>query len=278
MTRSAHSAAGGQSRAGHEGCTARHVGAQHGAGPFPPLIRASSDTTESRSRCSIAAGAGAGEADHKAVSFLSLLARPGVRGMPKLSAYVAASSSAAEPGQQQQPAPAGSGGGAALVAAAAPLEHGDHQLQQGEHLVQRISGTPIPVAAGAASRPAAQGSAPAGSGGAHQLDPQHEAAAAKLAADYSKRLREHGLRTYRWPDGSLRPDRPPPNPHAVVSEGACTAPPVPFLCSAAAVRVQASSLAMLLTLNLPLFAPAGQPAAVGAAGAALPYPWRRPCL
>jgi hypothetical protein len=49
------------------------------------------------------------------------------------------------------------------------------------------------------------------------LDPQHEAAASKLQADYNKRLREHGPRSFRWPDGSLRPNRPPPNPHAVVS-------------------------------------------------------------
>lgn len=46
---------------------------------------------------------------------------------------------------------------------------------------------------------------------------QHEAAANKLQAEYAKRLREHGPRTFRWPDGSLRPERPPPNPHAVAN-------------------------------------------------------------
>lgn len=49
------------------------------------------------------------------------------------------------------------------------------------------------------------------------LEQLQNAAAAKLQADYAKRLREHGPRTFRWPDGSLRPERPPPNPHAVVS-------------------------------------------------------------
>lgn len=32
---------------------------------------------------------------------------------------------------------------------------------------------------------------------------------------HSKRIREHGPRRFRWPDGSLRPERPPPNPYAV---------------------------------------------------------------
>ena len=45
---------------------------------------------------------------------------------------------------------------------------------------------------------------------------QHVAVAAKLQEDYAKRLREHGPRTFRWADGSLRPERPQPQPHTVV--------------------------------------------------------------
>ncbi len=48
---------------------------------------------------------------------------------------------------------------------------------------------------------------------------QLQGAAAKLQADHAKRLREHGPARFRWPDGSLRLERPPPNPHAVVRLG-----------------------------------------------------------
>ncbi|PRW58699.1 hypothetical protein C2E21_2783 [Chlorella sorokiniana] len=145
--------------------------------------------------------------------------------MPKLSAYVAATSSTAGPGQQQQQAPAGRGGGAAHLAAAAPLAAGDQQQpRDAQHLGARVAGAASPLtAAAAAAAAAATGQAaqapglPSSSGGAPLLDQQHDAAAAKLAADYSKRLREHGPRTFRWPDGSLRPDRPPPNPYAVAN-------------------------------------------------------------
>jgi hypothetical protein len=33
------------------------------------------------------------------------------------------------------------------------------------------------------------------------------------------RVKEHGPRMYRWPDGSLRPDRPPPNSYSLVRVG-----------------------------------------------------------
>ncbi|KAL4859626.1 hypothetical protein ACK3TF_000712 [Chlorella vulgaris] len=56
-----------------------------------------------------------------------------------------------------------------------------------------------------------------GSLGQLSLDPQHAAAATKLQADYARRVREHGPRTFRWPDGSLRPEKPPPSPHAVAN-------------------------------------------------------------
>lgn len=35
------------------------------------------------------------------------------------------------------------------------------------------------------------------------------------------RVSLHGARKFRWPDGSLRPEAPPPNPYAVVSPGPC---------------------------------------------------------
>lgn len=118
--------------------------------------------------------------------------------MPKLSAYVVAAGSAgaaADGRQQQQPrAAAAAAEGGSGGAAAAPLAVQPPQQQQAQQQQQ-----------------------PAGSPANQILDVQHEAATAKLQADYSKRVREHGPRTFRWPDGSLRPDRPPPNPHAVVS-------------------------------------------------------------
>ena len=117
--------------------------------------------------------------------------------MPKLSAYV--EQTAARGGDegasgQQQGAAGGGGGGAGPALAAGLQQHRQHQQQH------------TPSSGQSQRQP--------------ELDPQHEAAASKLQADYSKRLREHGPRSFRWPDGSLRPDRPPPNPHAVVS---CTA-------------------------------------------------------
>ena len=38
-----------------------------------------------------------------------------------------------------------------------------------------------------------------------------------IIAPATCRLREHGPRTFRWPDGSLQPSAPPPSPYAVAS-------------------------------------------------------------
>lgn len=207
--------------------------------------------------------------------------------MPKLSAYVAATSSAGPAGQQQQAAAVGRGGGAAAVAGDAPLAAGDQQhLGQAERLkLPAQGGATLAPAAAAIGSAASAPAHPHGTGGKPQLDAQQGAAAAKLAADYSKRLREHGPRTFRWPDGSLRPDRPPPNPHAVVG-GAGGAVDRRCLHASPAsldppLSVQAAVAWPCLPLNPhPCFLTRlpGKPAAMGAAGAALPHAWRRPCL
>ncbi|KAL4437076.1 hypothetical protein ABPG75_004215 [Micractinium tetrahymenae] len=117
--------------------------------------------------------------------------------MPKLSAYVEqqagqnragppAGAAAAVP----PPAGAGTGQSQALPASPPTLQPAEQQQQQQQ---------------------------PASEAGQQELEQLQSAASAKLQADYAKRLREHGPRTFRWPDGSLRPERPPPNPHAVAN-------------------------------------------------------------
>lgn len=148
--------------------------------------------------------------------------------MPRLSAYLAAEFSA--PGaaqgsqQQQQPGGAAGGGGGGDASAAAPrhphqplepLQHApaQHAELQGQNPGQQQQPGQQP---GLPSTAGGDGSSTPPPRLAALLDPQHEAAAARLQAEYAKRVREHGPRVFRWPDGSLRPERPLPNPNAVV--------------------------------------------------------------
>eukprot|EP00887_Chlorella_sp_A99_P005220 scaffold1.g5220.t1 len=57
----------------------------------------------------------------------------------------------------------------------------------------------------------------AGSSAATALSPEHVAATQKFRQEFEKRLRDQGPRLFRWSDGSLRPDKPPPNPYAAAS-------------------------------------------------------------
>lgn len=47
--------------------------------------------------------------------------------------------------------------------------------------------------------------------------PEFHLAATKLGEAYHKRIHDHGPRTYRWPDGSLKPEKPPERPYAVAN-------------------------------------------------------------
>ncbi|GAB4817992.1 hypothetical protein N2152v2_005038 [Parachlorella kessleri] len=50
-----------------------------------------------------------------------------------------------------------------------------------------------------------------------QLSPSYAAAASKLKVDFDKRVANHGPRVYRWPDGKLRPEKPPANHYAAAN-------------------------------------------------------------
>jgi hypothetical protein len=137
--------------------------------------------------------------------------------MPKLSAYVSqAGETPLAPAQ----------GGAALQLGTQPggTAAGREEGQQQARLQQQHAATHLAYQEQQQQQPEhskqqqLQQQHVGGDGGARaQPELQLEAVGAKLEAEYAKRLREHGPRTFRWPDGSLRPERPPPNPHAVVS-------------------------------------------------------------
>ena len=93
------------------------------------------------------------------------------------------------------------------------------QPQESNAAAGRVGEAGAGPASCAAAAPAASLSPPQQEQAAqqHGMEQQYAAAAIKLQADYAKRLREHGQRTFRWPDGSLRPECPPPQPHTVVS-------------------------------------------------------------
>lgn len=166
------------------------------------------------------------------------------------------------------------------------------------------------LATDAAAGPAAPAGRPAAStrstlGGSSQggrstlLSPQHQAAAAKLKEDFNKRIREHGPRVFRWPDGSLRPDKPPPSPYAAVCPQHAFVRGVFMICCGARVLVPLPGSWRVVartpvrsgghvTVPSPSLIPpaptqrlvhqphptAGQPQEVATAGAALPHPRR----